>query len=200
MYIVTHEPKGCCKTRRCAAAAAVKQKTGAQSRWNAHEEDDETNEPKTLPIQLPVGKSSRTRTVVEQLLNTVGSAYDVEQYLKLYSKVDRQQFAVIKVGGEVIQNDLSTISYALTFLQDVGLFPIVVHGAGPQMNQLLDEQGKEPRYINGSRVTDETTLAIARRVFLDTNLALVDNLSTLGTRARPIFGGVFEVGLLPPIR
>lgn len=136
--------------------------------------------------------------VLEQLLRTVGTDRDVEQYLNLYGKLDSQKFAVIKVGGEVIQKELDTFACALTFLHRAGLFPIVVHGAGPQMNDVLNKEGYEPTYRGGMRVTDEYTLKVARRVFLETNLELVDRLQSLRTPARPITSGVFEAEQLDP--
>jgi N-acetyl-gamma-glutamyl-phosphate reductase/acetylglutamate kinase len=84
----------------------------------------------------------------------------------------------------------------LTFLHRVGLFPIVVHGAGPQLNDLLDKAGIEPQYEEGIRITDGKTLAIARRVFHEENLKLVEALEKLGTKARPINGGVFGADYL----
>lgn len=48
-----------------------------------------------------------------------------------------------------------------------------------------------PDYIDGIRITDAKTLEIARKVFIDENLKLVDALERLGTRARPITDGVF---------
>ena len=69
---------------------------------------------------------------------------------------------------------------------------MVVHGAGPQLNRLLEQKGVEPQYIDGIRITDKETLEVARKVFLEENLKLVEALENLGTRARPIIGGVFQ--------
>lgn len=78
----------------------------------------------------------------------------------------------------------------------VGLYPIVLHGAGPQLNKLLEDAGIEPQYEEGIRITDPQTLEIARKVFLAENLKLVDALERHGTRARPIPGGVFVADYL----
>lgn len=74
--------------------------------------------------------------------------------------------------------------------------PFSPTGAGPQLNQLLDEAGVEPQYENGIRITDAKTLEIARKVFLEENLKLVEALEKLGTRARPIVNGVFSADYL----
>ena len=68
--------------------------------------------------------------IIVRLLRSLGSRREVEQYLKLYSELDSQRFAVIKVGGAIVQDDLDSLASALTFLGQVGLRPIVIHGAG----------------------------------------------------------------------
>ncbi|KAI9359559.1 hypothetical protein DFJ73DRAFT_107215 [Zopfochytrium polystomum] len=145
--------------------------------------------------QRSLPDSSEKETIVKLLYN-IGSRKEVEQYLRHFSSVESHQFAVIKVGGAVISDDLHTLASSLTFLNRVGLYPIVVHGAGPQLNVLLEKAGVVPDYIDGIRITDERTLAVARRVFQEENLKLVEALEALGTRARPINGGVFTAEYL----
>lgn len=107
-----------------------------------------------------------------------------------------QQFAVIKVGGAIITEHLESLTSALAFLHHVGLFPVVVHGAGPQLNKLLEDAGVEPQFEEGIRVTDGKTLAVARKLFLEENLKLVEKLEEMGVRARPISSGVFQAEYL----
>ncbi|KAJ3199631.1 hypothetical protein HDU82_000280 [Entophlyctis luteolus] len=138
---------------------------------------------------------SEKETIVKLLYN-IGSKKEVEQYLTSFSSVQSHQFAVIKVGGAVLTDSLDALASSLTFLNRVGLYPIVVHGAGPQLNQLLDDAKIEPEYIDGIRITDGRTLTIARKVFAEENLKLVEALERLGTKARPINGGVFTADYL----
>lgn len=137
-----------------------------------------------------------TRSTVVQLLSNIGSKREVQQYLSHFSSVSSQQFAVIKVGGAIITEHLQTLSSALAFLNHVGLFPVVVHGAGPQLNRMLEAAGVEPQFEDGIRVTDGKTLALARSLFLEENLKLVEELENLGVRARPITSGVFTADYL----
>lgn len=141
-------------------------------------------------------KPLSTRSTVIQLLSNIGSKREVQQYLSHFSSVSSQQFAVIKVGGAIITEHLATLSSALAFLNHVGLFPVVVHGAGPQLNRMLEAAGVEPHFEDGIRVTDGKTLALARQLFLEENLKLVEELERLGIRARPITGGVFQADYL----
>ncbi|KAI9016293.1 Aspartate/glutamate/uridylate kinase [Phycomyces nitens] len=136
------------------------------------------------------------KETITKLLYNIGSRKEVEQYLRHFSSVESQKFAVIKVGGAVLTDELETLVSALTFLNRVGLYPIVLHGAGPQMNRLLEDAGVEPQYEEGIRITDSKTLEIARKVFAAENLKLVDALERHGTRARPITGGVFVADYL----
>ncbi|KAI4157703.1 MAG: hypothetical protein LQ342_008089 [Letrouitia transgressa] len=137
-----------------------------------------------------------TRSTVVQLLSNIGSKREVQQYLSHFSSVSSQQFAVIKVGGAIITEHLQTLSSALAFLNHVGLFPVVVHGAGPQLNRMLEAAGVEPQFEDGIRITDGKTLELARNLFLDENLKLVEELEDLGVRARPITTGVFTAEYL----
>lgn len=133
-----------------------------------------------------------TRQIISRLLTNLGSAREVEQYLRHYSSVDAEKFAVVKVGGGIIEQDLDGLASALTFLQQVGLYPIVVHGAGEQLDDALNAEGITSEKINGLRVTTPQILEVARRVFARVNLRLAEELEELGTRARPITSGVFE--------
>lgn len=142
------------------------------------------------------GSASAEKETITKLLYNIGSRKEVEQYLRHFSSVESQKFAVIKVGGAVLTDELETLASALTFLNRVGLYPIVLHGAGPQLNKLLEDAKIEPQYEEGIRITDPHTLEIARKVFMAENLKLVDALERHGTRARPIPGGVFVADYL----
>jgi len=140
--------------------------------------------------------SFSTRSTVVQLLSNIGSKREVQQYLAHFTSVSSQQFAVIKVGGAILTEHLESLTSQLALLNSMGLFPIVVHGAGPQLNKLLEDAGVEPQFEEGIRVTDGKTLAVARKLFLEENLKLVEKLEGMGVRARPITSGVFNADYL----
>ncbi|MCJ1476197.1 Protein arg-6, mitochondrial [Lambiella insularis] len=152
--------------------------------------------PSCRQYSAPSHSQFSTRSTVVQLLSNIGSKREVQQYLSHFSSVSSQQFAVIKVGGAIITEHLQTLSSALAFLNHIGLFPVVVHGAGPQLNRMLEAAGVEPHFEDGIRVTDGKTLALARSLFLEENLKLVEELENLGVRARPITSGVFTADYL----
>ena len=138
----------------------------------------------------------QTRQTIVRLLSSMGSAKEISQYLKRFSQLDAARFAVVKVGGAVLRDDLDALVSSLAFLQDVGLTPIVIHGAGPQLDAELAAAGIEKQTIDGLRVTSPQALAIVRRVFHAQNLKLVEALQASDTRATSIVSGVFEADYL----
>ncbi|MDH5821563.1 acetylglutamate kinase [Luteimonas sp. RD2P54] len=139
---------------------------------------------------------TQTRQTIIRLLSSMASAKEISQYLKRFSQLDAKRFAVVKVGGAVLRDDLEALTSSLSFLQQVGLTPIVVHGAGPQLDAELAAAGIEKRTLDGLRVTTPEALAIVRRVFQASNLALVEALQQADARATSITGGVFEAEYL----
>jgi len=138
----------------------------------------------------------QTRQTIVRLLSSMGSAKEISQYLKRFSQLDAARFAVVKVGGAVLRDDLDALVSSLAFLQDVGLTPIVIHGAGPQLDVELSAAGIEKNTIDGLRVTSPQALAIVRRVFHAQNLKLVEALQAADARATSIVSGVFEADYL----
>jgi acetylglutamate kinase len=90
---------------------------------------------------------------------------------------------------------LDELGSQLAFLFELGLLPIIVHGAGPQLNRLLEEANVTPSFSEGIRITDAKTLSIARKLFLEENLKLTDKLDQLGVRTRS-HSGVFVADFL----
>ncbi len=138
----------------------------------------------------------QTRQTIVRLLSSMASAKEISQYLKRFSQLDAKRFAVVKVGGAVLRDDLEALTSSLAFLQDVGLTPIVIHGAGPQLDEAFAAAGIEKKTVNGLRVTTVESLAIVRRVFQAQNLKLVEALQAGDARATSIISGVFEADYL----
>jgi acetylglutamate kinase len=137
-----------------------------------------------------------TRKTIVRLLSSMGSAREIQQYLKRFSQIDAKRFAVVKVGGAVLRDDLPALTSSLAFLQQVGLTPIVLHGAGPQLDEELSAAGIQKQTIDGLRVTSPQALAIVRRVFQAQNLRLVEALQEADTRATSVPSGVFTADFL----
>jgi len=73
---------------------------------------------------------------------------------------------VIKYGGNAMTDERLKECFAkdVVLLKLVGMNPVVVHGGGPQINEMLDKIGKKGEFIQGMRVTDEETMDIVEMV------------------------------------
>lgn len=132
------------------------------------------------------------RPTIIRLLSSMASAREIQLYLKKFSQLDADRFAVVKVGGAILRDDLDALVSSLAFLQQVGLTPIVIHGAGPQLDEEMAAAGIEKKVVDGLRHTTPQGLAVVRRVMQRENLRLVEALQEVGVRATSIQTGVFE--------
>lgn len=73
---------------------------------------------------------------------------------------------VIKYGGNAMTDEQLKSSFArdVVLLKQVGINPVIVHGGGPQIGQLLEQLGKESKFIQGMRVTDSETMDVVQMV------------------------------------
>ena len=73
---------------------------------------------------------------------------------------------VIKYGGSAMEDDVLKSSFArdVVLMKLVGLNPVVVHGGGPQIDELLAKLGKTREFVNGYRVTDAETMKVVEMV------------------------------------
>lgn len=73
---------------------------------------------------------------------------------------------VIKYGGNAMVDEVLKGSFArdIVLMKLVGINPVVVHGGGPQIGQLLDRLGKQSEFIKGMRVTDRETMDVVEMV------------------------------------
>lgn len=142
-----------------------------------------------------------TQNVIVRLLTNIGSKKEVEQYLRHYASVDAPKFALVKVSGSVLEDSLESLVSSLTFLQRVGLVPIVVHGGAAQIGRALEAEGVKEKLVDGLWPMTPKVLEIARRVLHENNHKLVEALEALGTRTRPFTSGVFRVDAVetPPL-
>lgn len=116
---------------------------------------------------------------------------EADYYLQEMREQAADRFAVIKVGGDTVKNDLESLSSDIAMLAKLGLYPVVVHGGGPQINAELEARGIEEKRHNGLRVTDEATLESVEQGLGQVNETLVEALKSKGVVAEPVTSGVF---------
>jgi acetylglutamate kinase len=92
---------------------------------------------------------------------------------------------VIKYGGNAMTDPLLKKSFAfdVVMLKLVGMNPVVVHGGGPQINDMLDKTGKKGTFIQGMRVTDDETLYVVEAVLGELNQEIVGLINQAGGKA-----------------
>lgn len=98
---------------------------------------------------------------------------------------------VIKYGGNAMVDDKLKSSFAsdIVLMKLVGLNPVVVHGGGPQIGQLLKRIGKESEFIDGMRVTDRETMDVVEMVLGGlVNKEIVNLINTHGGKAVGLTG------------
>ena len=80
----------------------------------------------------------------------------------------RGKVVVIKYGGNAMTDSELARRFAedVVLMHQVGILPLVVHGGGPQIGDLMERLGKKPEFRDGLRVTDAETLDIARMVLV----------------------------------
>lgn len=103
----------------------------------------------------------------------------------------RDKVLVIKYGGNAMINEelKTSVMRDLVLLRLVGIKIILVHGGGPDINDMLNKVGIKPKFVNGLRYTDDATVEIVRMVLAGkVNKSLVNQIECLGGKAIGICG------------
>ena len=98
---------------------------------------------------------------------------------------------VIKYGGHIMSDPhlKATLMEDITLFKMVGIKPVIVHGGGPEIDEMLQKVGKETRSVNGLRVTDEETMDIVEMVVSGKiNKRIVADLQNQGLTAVGLSG------------
>ena len=118
-----------------------------------------------------------------------------------YIQKFNQKTVVIKYGGNaMISEELRhAVISDIVLLKLVGIHVVVVHGGGPEISDMLKKIGKESRFVNGLRYTDEETMDIVQQVLCGrVNKNLVATLNRMGGKALGLCG--LDGGLLQAVK
>lgn len=108
-------------------------------------------------------------------------------YMRRYSG----KTVVIKYGGNAMTNDIIADEFArdVVLIKQVGINPVVVHGGGPQIGEMLDKLGIKSEFVDGLRVTGEKTIKVVEKVLAGTiNASIVDRIHAVGGAAHGLSG------------
>lgn len=121
-----------------------------------------------------------------------------------YIREFRGKVVVVKYGGAAMTDPKLADSFAedVVLMRFVGMQPVVVHGGGPQITDLMRRLGKEPEFVDGLRVTDAETVDIARMALVGkVNREIVASVNRHGPHAVGLSGedaGLLSVRQLDP--
>lgn len=123
----------------------------------------------------------------EQIIQKAQILVEALPYIRAYTN----KYVVIKYGGNAMNNPeiIKTILQDVAALKTVGVFPVLVHGGGPEINAMLARVGKESKFVNGLRVTDAETMDIVQMVLCGKiNKNICSLLGTMGVKAVGLSG------------
>jgi acetylglutamate kinase len=99
---------------------------------------------------------------MEELIGKANVLMEALPYIQRFNN----KTIVIKYGGHAMVDAQLKHEFArdVVLLKYIGLNPVIVHGGGPQIGQVLKSMGKESRFVQGMRVTDQETMDVAEMV------------------------------------
>ena len=123
---------------------------------------------------------------MNQILSKAEVLIEALPYIQKFNR----KIIVVKYGGSAMSNvELQkNVIKDVALLKLVGFKPIIVHGGGKEISRWVGKVGKEAKFINGLRVTDEETMEIAEMVLNKVNKSLVTMVEELGVKAVGISG------------
>jgi acetylglutamate kinase len=123
----------------------------------------------------------------QELKEKAATLAEALPYLRRYSGA----VVVIKCGGAVLLDPAvqSSVLGDITLLRYAGMKPVLVHGGGPEISEMMRRLGKEPKIVEGLRVTDAETMDIVQMVLVGRiNQQIVAAINQQGGRAVGLSG------------
>lgn len=124
---------------------------------------------------------------MENAQNTAKMLSEALPYLQRYADA----VVVVKFGGNAMGDDEAMAEFArdIVLMKQVGVHPVVVHGGGPMINEMLQKLGIKSEFVRGKRVTDKATVQVVEMVLSGlVNKRIVQAIMDAGGRAVGISG------------
>ncbi|WP_237059999.1 acetylglutamate kinase [Loktanella sp. M215] len=129
----------------------------------------------------------RTQNMNRDWIATARTLSEALPYLQRYSGA----VVVVKFGGNAMGDADAMAEFArdIVLMKQVGMNPVVVHGGGPMINEMLTKLGIESKFIRGKRVTDQATVEVVEMVLTGlVNKRIVQAIMDEGGRAVGLSG------------
>jgi acetylglutamate kinase len=120
-------------------------------------------------------------------LATAGTLSKALPYLQRYDGAT----VVIKLGGHAMGSSeaMETFARDIVLMQQVGVNPVIVHGGGPMINEMLARLNIKSEFVNGKRVTDKATMEVVEMVLSgEVNKSIVQAINAQGGQAVGLSG------------
>jgi acetylglutamate kinase len=132
------------------------------------------------------GKVIDMTDMMNQVLQKAEVLIEALPYIQKFNR----KIIVVKYGGSAMSNEelQKNVIKDVALLKLVGFKPIIVHGGGKEISNWVGKIGKEAKFVNGLRVTDEETMEVAEMVLGRVNKRLVSMVQELGVNAIGISG------------
>lgn len=123
---------------------------------------------------------------MEQITMKANTLIEALPYIRQFNN----KKVVVKYGGSAMIDEglQGNVIKDVALLKLIGMKPIIVHGGGKEISRWIGKVGKEPKFIEGLRVTDDETMEIAEMVLNRVNKHLVQMVEKLGVKAVGISG------------
>jgi acetylglutamate kinase len=127
--------------------------------------------------------------IAPDLQESIGKADVLIEALK-YIRQFYGKTIVIKYGGNAMIDEKlkEKVILDIVLMKYVGMNPVVVHGGGPEITQVMEKMGKKSQFVKGLRVTDAETMEIAEMVLGRINKGLVALINQHGAKAVGLSG------------
>lgn len=120
----------------------------------------------------------------------IATARTLSQALPYLQRYDGA-IVVIKFGGHAMGSDeaMDTFARDVVLMRQVGINPVIVHGGGPMINEMLKKLNIQSEFVNGKRVTDEATMEVVEMVLSGrVNKRIVQAINGQGGKAVGLSG------------
>ena len=130
---------------------------------------------------------------MKKIIEKAGVLIEALPYIQRF----RGTIVVVKFGGSAMEEkaQYDSILSDVTFMECVGMLPVIVHGGGKAISRRMSEAGLRAKFVKGLRVTDDETIRIVESVIREEiNPGIVETLRQKGARAQGLNGdSVFRV-------
>ncbi len=127
------------------------------------------------------------KKMILNYLEKTGKKSEFDLFRNTFQSIPKTKFAVIKISGKTLENKIDLIAEDIAFLNKLGIYPIIIHGAGSTLDRKLPQSKK----IEGIRVTEESDMDIIKKVYADISNDIKEKINSHGGKAE-IADNIFD--------